>query len=92
MSEQTKGFFVTNWFKLFIVAFAVALLLIYFERESALDSCMEQVGLDYSKAWDFQCNEAKLKENCSLPRLVAEGIEKSKNTRSELCIKRYSFK
>lgn len=91
MSEQTKGFFAANWFKLFFVAFAVILLFIYFERESALDSCMEQARLDYSKSWDFQCKEAKLKENCSLPRLVAEGIEKSKNTRSELCIKRYSF-
>jgi len=92
MSEQSKGFFAANWFKLFFVGLSVIILGIYFNRESDLDNCLELAIKNYDRDWQFQCKEAKLKENCSLPRLVAEGIEKSRNTRSELCIKRYSFK
>jgi hypothetical protein len=92
MSEQTKGFFATNWFKLFIVAFAVVILLIYFERESALGDCLQAANKNYDEAWQFQCKEAKLKENCSLPRFISENIKHDRESQSELCIKRYSFK
>ena len=92
MSEQTKGFIAANWFKLFIVAFAVILLFIYFERESALSDCIEVANKNSNESWEFQCKEAKLKEGCSLPRFVSENIKKDRDREVELCIKRYSFK
>ena len=96
MSEQTsnqpKGFFAANWFKLFIVAFAIVLLLIYFERESALDNCMVQAAQSYENDWQFQCKEAKLQPNCSLSRQNASHIEGARAKRADECIKRYSFK
>jgi hypothetical protein len=92
MSEQTKGFFATNWFRLFIAAFALVLLLIYFERESQLDACIQQVRLNYDTDWNFQCKEAKKDINCTLPRLNAEAIENTRAKRAGECIQRYSFK
>jgi hypothetical protein len=92
MSEQTKGFFATNWFKLFIVAFAVVLLFIYFERESDLSDCIEVAGKNSNEQWEFQCKEAKLKEGCSLPRPLSENIKKDRDREYELCIKRYSLR
>ncbi len=96
MSEQTsnqpKGFFAANWFKLFIVAFAIVLLLIYFERESSLGDCVEAANKSSNESWEFQCKEAKLKEGCSLPRFISENIKKDRESQVELCIKRYSFK
>jgi hypothetical protein len=92
MSEQSKGFFAANWFKLFFVALSILIVGVYFNRESDLDNCLELASKNYDIDWQFQCKEAKLKQNCSLPRLVAESVEKSRDRRTELCIKRYSFK
>ena len=92
MSETSKGFIANNWFKLFIVAFAVILLFIYFERESALGDCIEVANKNSNESWEFQCKEAKLKEGCSLPRFVSENIKKDRESQVELCIKRYSLK
>ena len=92
MTEQPKGFFVTNWFKLFFVALSILIVGIYFSRESALDDCLENALGNYEIDWSFQCKQAKLEANCSLPRLVAENVEKSRDRRSELCFKRYNFK
>ena len=92
MSDQSKGFFATNWFKLFFVVLSILIVGIYFNREISLDNCLELAAKNYDIEWQFQCKEAKLKENCSLPRLVAENLEKSRERRAELCIKRYSFK
>jgi hypothetical protein len=92
MSEQTKGFFAANWFKLFFVAFAVILLFIYFERESALSDCIDIANKNSNEQWEFQCKESKRKEDCSLPRFLSENIKKDRESQIELCIKRYSFK
>lgn len=92
MSETSKGFIANNWFKLFIVAFAVILLFIYLERESALSECIEAANKNSNEQWEFQCKEAKLKEGCSLPRLVSENIKKDRESQVELCIKRYSLR
>jgi len=92
MSEQTKGFFATNWFKLFIVVFAVVLLLIYFERESQLDACIEQAAKTYNDEWQFQCKQDKKEPNCTLIRLLADKIEDARAKRAAECIQRYSFK
>jgi hypothetical protein len=92
MSEQTKGFFATNWFKLFFVAFAVILLFIYLERESALSECIDAADKSYKEQWEFQCKESKRKEDCSLPRYLSENIKKDRESQIELCIKRFSFK
>lgn len=96
MSEQTsnqpKGFFAANWFKLFIVAFAIVLLLIYFERESALDSCMEQAAKTYNDEWQFQCKQYKKEPNCALIGLVADKIENGRAKKADECIKRYSLR
>lgn len=92
MSEQTKGFLATNWFKLFIVFFSVVLLLIYFHRESKLDDCVEQARLAYDYDWNFQCKEAKKEANCSLARFNADHIESARAKRAAECVQRYSFK
>jgi hypothetical protein len=92
MGEQTKGFFATNWFKLFFVALSVILLFIYFERESALSDCIDTANQSSNGQWEFQCKEAKLKEGCSLPRYISENIKKDTESQVELCIKRFSFK
>lgn len=93
MSEQSKGFFATNWFKLFFVALSILIVGIYFSRESALDKCLDIALENYESDWSFQCKQAKLEVNCSsLPRLVAENIEKARDRRSDLCFKRYNFK
>jgi hypothetical protein len=59
MSDQTKSFFAANWFKLFFVALAVILLIIYYSRESGLDACIEQARADYSEDWNFQCSKPR---------------------------------
>ena len=92
MSDQSKGFFAANWFKLFFVALSVVLLLIYFHRESALDDCIEQSRLAYDYDWNFQCKESKKEANCSLPRYTSDHIEAARAKRADECIKRYSFK
>lgn len=92
MSEQSKGFFATNWFKLFFVALSILIVGIYFSRESALDDCLANASGNYDIDWAFQCKQAKLEANCSLPRLVAENVEKNRDRRAELCFKRYNFK
>ncbi len=96
MSEQTsnqpKGFFAANWFKLFIVAFAIVLLLIYFERESNLDECIERARVVYNEEWQFQCKQDKKEPNCTLLKLLADKIEDSRAKRANECIQRYSFK
>ena len=92
MSEQSKGFFAANWFKLFFVALSVVLLLIYFSRTSSMDDCIEQARLAYEADWAFQCKEAKKDANCSLMRLNADHIEASRAKRANESIQRYSFK
>lgn len=92
MSDQTRGFFATNWFKLFFVAFAVILLFIYLERESNLSDCIDAANKGSNESWEFQCKEAKLKEGCSLPRYISENIKNDRESQVELCIKRYSFR
>ena len=92
MTEQSKGFFATNWFKLFFVALSIFIVGIYFNRESDLDNCLDNATQNYKTDWAFQCKQAKQEATCSLPRLVAEGVEKDRDRRAELCFKRYSFK
>jgi len=92
MSEQTKGFIATNWFKLCIVGFGIALIMIYFSRQSSLDDCLENVARNYDRDWNMQCKAKKLENNCELPRFLAETIEKDRANRSDTCFKRYSFK
>ncbi|MBU3635802.1 hypothetical protein ICN35_10045 [Polynucleobacter sp. es-GGE-1] len=91
MSEQSKGFFAANWFKLFFVALSILVVGIYFSRESDLDGCLENATKNYQTDWAFQCKQAKQEAACSLPRLIAEGVEKHRDRRAELCLKRYSF-
>jgi len=92
MSDQSKGFIATNWFKLFFVVLSVIILGIYFNRESNLDNCLDNAMSNYQKDWAFQCKQAKQEANCSLPRLLADGVEKDRDRRSELCFKRFSFR
>jgi hypothetical protein len=92
MSEQSKGFFATNWFKLFFVALGILVVGIYFQRENALDDCLDNATANYQKDWAFQCKQTKQEATCSLPRLVADGVEKDRDRRAELCLKRYSIR
>ena len=92
MGEQSKGFFANNWFKLFFVAMSILIVGIYFNRENDLDNCLENATKNYQSDWAFQCKQAKQDPACSLPRIVAESVEKDRDRRAELCFKRYSFK
>lgn len=87
--SESKGFIANNWFKLFFVAVTILVIGIYFSRESKLDDCIENASLNYQKEWEFQCKESKQASHCSLPRIVAEGIEKTRDTRANQCINRY---
>jgi hypothetical protein len=90
--EKPKSFFAANWFKLFFVALAVILLMIYFNRESSLDACIEQARLGYLEDWNFQCKQAKKEPDCSLPRFTSIHIEEAREKMVSQCISRYSFK
>ena len=90
--EKPKSFFAANWFKLFFVALAVILLMIYFNRESGLDACIEQARADYSEDWNFQCKQAKKEPDCPLPRFIANEIKEAREKMVSQCINRYSFK
>jgi invasion protein IalB len=92
MSEQSKGFIAANWFKLFFVALSILIIAIYFSRENDLDNCLETATKNYQSDWAFQCKQAKQEPTCSLPRIVAEGVERDRDRRAEQCFKRYSFK
>jgi len=92
MSETSKGFIANNWFKLFFVALSIFVIFIYFNREANLDNCLDNATKNYQTDWAFQCKQAKQEATCSLPRIVAENVERDRNRRADLCIKRYSLK
>jgi hypothetical protein len=92
MSEPSKSFFANNWFKLFIVALSLFLIALYFIRESKLDDCLEFTHESYKNNWAFQCKQGKQDPECSLPRMVAEGIEKDRDRQANECFRRYSFR
>lgn len=92
MTEQSKGFFATNWFKLFFVALSIFIVGIYFSRESSLDDCLDNATKNYQTDWAFQCKQIKQDPTCALPRLSADSVEKDRDRRSDLCLKRYNFK
>jgi len=71
---------------LFFVFVTILVVGIYFQREASLDDCIENASLSYQKDWEFQCKAGKQNVNCSLPRIVAENIEKTRDTRSNQCI------
>lgn len=86
-----KNFVATNWFKLFFVALGILVVGIYFQRENALDNCLDGVNSNFDKEWEFHCKEGKKEPACSLPRFLADNVEENKAKRSELCFKRYRF-
>lgn len=92
MSEQSKGFFATNWFKLFFVVLSIIVLAIYFGRESDLDTCLDNSTKNYQTDWAFQCKQIKQEATCALPRLSADAVEKDRDRRADMCFKRYSFR
>jgi len=92
MSEQSKGFLATNWFKLCIVGFGVVVLFIYWGREANLDECIDTASRNYQKEWEFSCKDQKLQPHCDLPRIIANQIEADRAKRAGECIQRYSFK
>lgn len=95
MNEHSKGFIASNWFKLFFVALSFFLIAIYFYRESQLDDCLQFTHESYQKNWAFQCKQGKQDKQdseCSLPRIVAEGIEKDRDRQANECFRRYSFR
>lgn len=89
---ESRSFIANNWFKLIIVFFGFAILFIYFSRQGAMDSCIGDAADLYQKEWAFQCKDKKLGDNCTLPRFLADMMEKDRQNRVEQCIKRYSFK
>lgn len=92
MSEVSKGFVANNWFKLFFVGLCLFLIGLYFYRESQLDDCLQYTHASYKKSWEFQCKQDKKGEDCSLPRILAESIEKDRERQANECFRRYSFK
>ena len=92
MSEQSKGFFAANWFKLFFVALSLFLIAFYFHRESQLDDCLQYTHLTYKKAWESQCKQEKKDPECSLPRYFADNLEKDRDNQVNECFRRYSFR
>jgi len=92
MSEQSKGFFATNWFKLFFVALCLFLIALYFYREDQLDKCLVHAHMNYKANWESQCKQGKDGAECSLPRLIADSLEKGREKQVDECFKRYSFK
>jgi hypothetical protein len=92
MSDQPKNFIAANWFKLFFVALAVILLMIYYSRESSLDNCVEQARLNYIEDWNFQCKQVNKEPKCSLPRYNSSHVEETRAKKVDECIKRYGFK
>ncbi len=91
MSDQPKSFFAANWFKLFIVLAIVLAFLLYLERESQLDQCLENVNESYSKRWDEECSKLKLKAGCDLP-FTGASLNNLKDKQNDQCFRRYSFK
>lgn len=89
--SSIKNFITTNWFKLFFVALSILAIGIYFQRENALDKCLDEVNSNFDKEWEFHCAEGKRPPACALPRLLADTVENNKAKRSELCFKRYRF-
>jgi len=92
MSEASKGFIANNWFKLFIVALSLFLIALYFHRESQLDTCLEHASVSYKKSWEFQCKQQKKDGDCSLPRILADSVEKDREKQADECFRRFSFK
>lgn len=80
--SESKTFIANNWFKLFLAALTIFLIGIYYLRESQLDGCLENAAMNYQSDWAFQCKAGKQEANCSLSRIVAENIEKTRDTRS----------
>lgn len=101
MSEQSKGFFAANWFKLFLVLVAIVLFAIWFQRESKLDSCIENVDVAYSKERDAICAAEKKGANCDfnlfnpvnpMNIINATALNKQREQSIDECHRRYSFK
>ncbi len=92
MTDQQKSFFAANWFKLFFVLITVLAILFYFERESRLDSCLNNATDMYSKEWDSTCSREGKAKNCSLPKYLADTVNKYRETYINECYRRYSFR
>jgi hypothetical protein len=92
MTDQQKSFLAANWFKLFFVAVTVLAILVYFVRESRLDSCLNNATDMYSKEWDETCSREGKGKNCVLPKYLADGVNKYRETYINDCYRRYSFK
>jgi len=100
MSEQTKGFIATNWFKLFLVGIVVLLFAIWFYREAMLDSCIADAESGYSEERDALCAAEKKGANCDFissnpvnPMVIfnvtALGAQRDQSI--DACYRRYSF-
>jgi hypothetical protein len=92
MGDASKGFIANNWFKLFFVGLSFFLIALYFYRESQLDDCLVYTHANYKKSWGSQCKQGKQDSECSLPRLVADSLERDRERQVNECFKRYSFK
>lgn len=92
MSSEQKSFFAANWFKLFFVAVTLLAIVVYFVRESQLDSCLDSAKEMYSKEWDETCVRDGKAKGCSLPKYLADGVNKYRELYINECYRRYSFK
>lgn len=92
MSETSKGFIATNWFKLFFAALSLFLVALYFYRESQLDQCLRYTQDSYSQSWDGYCKKDKKDNECSLPLHLSETLKKDRDRLVNECFRRYSFK
>ena len=60
-------------------------------RDSAIQSCLENVGTNYSQSWNKQCWALGYKSGCSLPSIYASNIDNTSESLRNECYKRYNY-
>ena len=53
------------------------------------DDCLSAADVEYSSLWDSNCKGRKLKNNCALPIILSDRIDKTHKEAREECIKMY---
>jgi hypothetical protein len=59
------------------------------QRQLDLDQCLQRAAKDYSTNWDRHCETRGLKDDCALPLILVESVNKFYRDAKEDCFKQY---
>lgn len=101
MNAELRRWLEANWFRAGLLATAILSVIFvafYFliftpsrerDRDQKIEACLSAADISYRFDWAAQCQGRKQKTDCTLPGVVADGVEQRARDARTDCYRRY---